>query len=1375
MCLSLLDDDGIKVPANPDAQYDATDRMIHQPYFDLIQSKTMTFTLDACSDKDGTNALTKLYCSHDNDFLTYDCSGHHVWINPPFKNAFMRAALRHYLMCKRKAPTSTSACIMLPVWAIPSLSSLLQGMQLIHCFPKYMPVMTVPSPTLQGPRFMFNEGLPFDLHVYYDPPEQKPISSIPIQSSTKTSEHLTLMSKCLVSGVETNINIGGPLPGILAIDTLASRNFIDRSFIQQLPVRIKKHPSWLSNVITLGDNTTRKSYGVVHIHIKIQSYTDTIWCEVFDLPADFSMILGQQWLDSNKCLIDYATKTCTLRSHNRRYTLQCGPQTSKANLSSNFSPTLQAMTALQAKRLFRKQSAILPEQCKLIVVRASTTEPSSQDDQPQIQELCQQYAQVFSSPPPGLPPQREIVHAINLLPGSSPPFKPIYRLSMKEKKETDTTIKELLEKQLIQPSTSPFGAPILFVGMKDGSLRMCVDYRALNKLTIKNRYPLPRIDDLLDHLHGARYFTTLDLASGYHQIRIHDPDVPKTAFRTSLGHFEWKVMPFGLCNAPATFQNAMNCLFGHRIGLFVLVYMDDILIYSKSKEEHTQHLHEVLSLLQQHEYHVKISKCHFYQTKVSFLGHLISQDGLQVDPAKIETVKKWHPPTDKTGVRSLLGFGNYFRRFIYGYSQIVLPLLELTKKNTPMTWTVECQQAFENLRDAIINAPVLKHPDMSQPFQLICDASNYASGAILLQDNHPCAFASKKFLPAECNYTTEERELLAVIHALKLFRCYLEGNHFTIITDHHPLKFFDTKQDLSPRQARWSQYLSRFDYSWEWIKGKTNPADFLSRNPPFASLLLPMVTRTQTGKLPKPIEPYVPKRISKTKRKHKYSVEHQPPPPNTDTTVNDASPSTSTLPPQITGYESNIDINLIKQGYQHDSWFQDDINTSKLHYQNNLYWHHHAIAVPKYLNLRKWIIQEFHDTNYSGHFGVHKTLQTIQRSYWWPFIRKHVKDYIQTCHTCQRNKALTSKTAGLLKPLPIPLRPWSDISMDLITGLPITTEGYDALVVVVDRLTKMTHFFPCNTTVTATQLARLFLDNIFRLHGIPSSIVSDRDRKFTCAFWQELCKLLGTKQNLSTPYHPETDGQTERMNRVIEEMLRHYIAPHQRDWNLHLSTCEFAINNATQESTGYSPFYLTYGYHPLTPASVYTLSKVPAANELHTQLCNDLKQAKLHLEAAQTRQKYYHDSTRRVLEFAEGDRVLLSTKHVGLYCTGSPKLLPRYIGPFKVLKRIGELAYRLELPPVMKIHNVFHVTRLRRFYDDGRIQPPPLPTVVDGELEYEVEKIYAHRDVRVGKSIRREFLVRWKGYDVEHDEYVPEANLGNALGKLREYWESRKC
>ena len=1450
-------------------QYDKADRMLHPYFFQIIQQKIgKEFTLDACANPTGNNALCSNYCSKENSFLEYNCKGHTIWINPPFNRIMVKLMLLHYLHYKHQDPHNTSACILLPDWIIPTVKIYLEGMIILCTFPAGQPVMTVPAlkEAKEQERLMFDKGLNFGMIVYYDPckpkaQQEEDIADIPKDAFKDTTGLLT--SCCISKSTEVVAHIGpSTAKAILAIDTLASRNFIDYDLVKKLKIKIKKHPEWMDNTVTLGDNSEKQTKGVAHIHIQIGTYQDMIWCEVLELPEEFQLILGQSWLNKHKCILNFLDHTCTLFRNGRRHHIHCKEQVNmQKELISTASEAISSapgylISALQAKRIHKKTQVLQKQRCFLLLLETANNADSitAFDSHPEdLQRILDKHPHTLKEPPKELPPERDITHEINLQPGSSPPYRSIYRLSLKEKQEVTKTITELLESHHIEPSTSPYGAPILFVGKKDGSLRMCVDYRALNKLTVKNRYPLPRIDDLLDQLHGAKYFTSLDLASGYHQIRIKDTDIEKTAFNTPMGHFQWRVMPFGLCNAPATFQKAMNDLFGHRIGIYVLVYMDDILIYSKTREEHLSHVDEILTLLEKNEYYVKYKKCDFMKTEVKFLGHIISPDGLKVDPDKISTVKQWKPPTDKSSIRSLLGFGNYFRKFIYKYSEMVLPLTQLTHSKIATVWTPECQKAFENLKNAIIKAPVLKHPELGKPFQLICDASNFASGAILAQDDHPCAFASKKFLPAECNYTTEERELLAVIHALKLFRCYLEGTHFTIVTDHNPLKYFDNKQDLSPRQARWSHYLSRFDYTWQWIKGTNNPADFLSRHVAHlpesteTNVLAPLTIK-QDDTTDMEIDKERKKKKKKSKRKRRYAEqlyrlpslpilldrfdsnhrsknlpmetddsstdlydtpdstvsseslttkESSIPQSSTDTaqqnTENSSSNNTQTSPTKeiinlVTTEEESaksqnsisdsdeeptmqhIDLELVKWGYEQDPWFSKHSNIEQLYFDpiRKLYLKDDRIVLPRKGNLREWAIAEFHDSKYAGHFGVHKTLSLLKRVYWWKGMTTHVYKYVKGCHSCQRNKPGHQQPMGLLQPLPIPQRPWTSISMDLITGLPETKEGHNAIVTVIDRLTKMVHFFPCNIKITAVQLAQLFLQHIFRIHGIPTEIISDRDPRFISHFWKEFCKLLGTKQNMSSPYHPETDGQTERMNRVVEETLRHYVGPHQQEWADHIPTCEFAINNVRNDSTGQSPFYLTYGYHPLTPATMNYDTTVPAAEELHKQLTRELERATALLKSAQQRQKYYYDRSRRVHLFTEGDMVLLSTKNIGL--PGTNKLLPKYIGPFKVLQRIGELAYKLELPNNLRIHNVFHVSKLKEFHDDGRMQSPPPPILVEGEEEYEIDKVYKHRDLKKGKSIRREYLVRWKGYGVEHDEYLPEKDLANAQEKIQEYW-----
>jgi hypothetical protein len=448
--------------------------------------------------------------------------------------------------------------------------------------------------------------------------------------------------------------------------------------------------------------------------------------------------------------------------------------------------------------------------------------------------------------PDGLPPQRVPREVIPLETDGNkpvvPPNRPMFRYSPIEQAEMHKQVMALLKKGVLEVSSSPFSAPVLFVKKKSGDLRMCVDYRALNKLTVKNRYPLPRIDDLLDRLQGGTVFSSLDLTSAYHQIRLTSDDVPKTAFKTPFGLFQYRVMPFGLTNAPSVFMAAINDVL-HDLP-FCVVYLDDILIFSKGADEHVKHVEMVLQRLKQHQYFAKLSKCEFFKKEVHFLGHVVSAEGVKPDPKKLAVVKDWPRPYTVAEVRSFLGFANYFRKFIFDYSRMAAPLTTLVRggisrrkgHSTYVEWTPKCQSAFDALKHALTSAPCLALPDFSRPFEVVCppievvtDASNYALGAILMHDGKPIAFESRKLTSVEVNYTTTEKELLAVVHALKLWRCYLEGSKFTVVTDHNPLTFFHSQPLLSRRQARWSEFMQMFNFNWEYRPGAGNPADPLSR------------------------------------------------------------------------------------------------------------------------------------------------------------------------------------------------------------------------------------------------------------------------------------------------------------------------------------------------------------------------------------------------------------------------------------------------------------------------------------------------------------------------------------------------------------------
>jgi hypothetical protein len=450
-------------------------------------------------------------------------------------------------------------------------------------------------------------------------------------------------------------------------------------------------------------------------------------------------------------------------------------------------------------------------------------------------ELLRLYRDVFPDKlPDGLPPSRDVDHRIELTPGAVPPSRPTIRLSASELAELKKQLEELLRAGFISPSKSPFGAPILFVKKKDGSMRMCVDYRALNNLTIKNSYPLPRVDELFDRLQGAQFFSKIDLVSGYHQIRIAAEDIPKTAFRTRYGHYEFNVLPFGLTNAPATFMHLMHETFREYLDDFVLVFLDDILIFSKTLADHERHVRLVMDKLRAAKLYAKESKCEFFKTEVEFLGHIVGRDGVRMMQDKVQAISDWPTPSKVGDVRAFLGTAGYYRKFIRDFSSIAAPLTELTKDTVRFDWGPAQQLAFDKLKSALQQGPVLALPDPDLPFVVHTDASGFATGAVLMQDRgkglQPIAFLSKKMLPAETRYPVHEQELLAIIHALSSWRHYLSGRKFKVMTDHKSLQHFKTQPMLSGRQSRWKDIIANFDFDIEYIEGKTNAvADGLSR------------------------------------------------------------------------------------------------------------------------------------------------------------------------------------------------------------------------------------------------------------------------------------------------------------------------------------------------------------------------------------------------------------------------------------------------------------------------------------------------------------------------------------------------------------------
>lgn len=1121
--------------------------------------------------------------------------------------------------------------------------------------------------------------------------------------------------------IRLNGKINGHTARIL-IDSGASRNFLDKQFVERhnIPTQDINHVT-----VELADGRKMGTNKVVNIKkLELDTYHTTgIVAQVIGLQR-YDAILGKPWLFHANPNINWRDNTMTF---------QYGSKTIIVNADS-----YETINNLSCHSVFisRQQLAKVSSNVELFAIYVNEIEPIEKDViKPDVAMMIQKFIDIFPKTLPNqLPPKRSIDHTIELTPGVEPPSRSIYRMSYEETNELKKQLEDLLKKGYIRPSTSPFGAPVLFVHKKDGTLRLCVDYRALNKITIKNRYPLPRIEDLMDRLVGAKYFTKIDLYSGYHQIRIKEEDIHKTAFRTRYGHYEFLVLPFGLTNAPATFMTLMNDIFREFLDQFVIVYLDDILIYSKTREEHLQHLQQVLQILRKHRLYAKLSKCEILKQKVEYLGHYISSEGISVDLRKVTVVKEWPIPTNISELRSFLGLASYYRKFVKGFSSIAAPLTLLLHKDQPYKWDDTKQVAFDELKRLLTSAPVLLLPDPTKPFTVTTDASDIAIGAVLSQNQgkgeQPVAYESRKLSPAEQNYPVHEKELLAIVHAIKLWRTYLEGQKFTVVTDHASLEFIKSQSNLSRRQARWLEVLQSSDFEVKYRPGKTNVvADALSRPPHLANITTLSTYLTN-------------KNLEKGYYQDKYfSFIFE--------TLKNPEKSDAKQQARASHYELRDNKLYLKEGQR--------------------------LAIPKDKELRTRLLYEYHDIPITGHLGIDKTYEAIRRDYFWPKMGKDVQKYITSCDSCQRNKSSNLQPAGLLQPLTTPSKRWEQVTMDFIVQLPTTRNKHDAIVVFLDRLSKRAHFCPTHTSVTAPEVAKIFFSNIFKNHGLPQVIVSDRDAKFTSRFWKTLFEQLGTKLAMSTAFHPQTDGQTERMNRTLEEMLRAYSSYKQDNWDEYLPAAEFAYNNSKQPSTEHTPFELDCGQHPTTPSSLAAKknTQVPAVDDFLSHWSTMIQIAKDNLMIAQERQVKYANQHRRYEKFKVGDKVLLSTQHINSPIDKNrptKKLAPKYIGPYKIVTAISTTAYKLDLPENLKIHPVFHISLLKHYQETSEnfSRPTPPPTIIIPETEeeeYEVEAILDKKFVRK----KPYYLVKWKGYPLHDATWEPVEHLKNTTEKVKAF------
>lgn len=924
-----------------------------------------------------------------------------------------------------------------------------------------------------------------------------------------------------------------------------------------------------------------------------------------------------------------------------------------------------------------------------------------------IKALKDEFSTVFRSDlPNGLPPRREVDHEIEIEENSTPPHRGIFQLSPAELLATKEYVTDLLRKGKIRPSKSPYGAPLFFVKQK-GQLRGVIDYRALNRITKHNNAPIPRTDEMFDRLGQAQYFSKLDLKTGFHQIRIAPEDIEKTAFKTKYGHFEFLVMPMGLRNAPATFQALMNSIFRDCIDDFVVIYLDDILIFSASKEEHLKHLRIILTRLKEHQLYVGSNKFELMTEETEFLGLMVGRNGITIGEDRKKLVKEWPIPKTITELRSFLGLAQFFRRFIRNFSHKAAPLTNLTRKNGSIRqWNTECHEAFNALKKSLVSAPIMQAPDWSKSFRCHIDASQLAVGGTLPQSNgddeHVISYFSKRLSPAEENYSANDRELLGLVYFLQRFRCYLEGSAFEVLTDNQVLNYFFSKPNLTRREARWLDFLWQFGITkLTLIKGRVNVlGDVPSRAP------------------------------------------HSQP---TDLNINNTSIVSGivSLPENFTNnYLHDLtfgDIYRYLKGVEIDNNLKSNQIARLAKFfkiEDEILYYEGKVCVPR--SNVKDILFLAHDNKTSGHFGYYKTLSRLDR-YHWKNKSGDVYDYCRGCSTCQKNKDNRTKPLGEPQPLELPTRRWGSVSMDFVTHLPPTKSGFDCITTFVDRFSKRVRFVASRGTDSATDVADCFFTNIFRLHGLPDSIVSNRDPKFTSKFWSHLMLCCGIQLKVSTSRHPQTDGSTEIMNRMLGNYLRCYCSFHQHDWDKLLPSAEFSYNSAKVDSSKMSPFEADLGWQPKSPLELFgkqNNNRLQSVSDFRASLHASFRSAIFAQRLAQARQAAYNGKRYTPPQYKVGERVFLSRTlftDSSSAARSSQKLCVRLVGPFKILEIINKNALRLELPKDISIHPIVHVEHTTKAHEqpiDIRMFPDEKtePFIDEhGDTVIEVSEILAHR------------------------------------------------
>lgn len=979
------------------------------------------------------------------------------------------------------------------------------------------------------------------------------------------------------------------------------------------------------------------------------------------------------------------------------------------------------------------------------------------EEKTSIQTICHEFNDIFHLPTDMLTKTTLTTATIPTI-NERPIHAKTYRFPAIHKKEVEKQIETMLQQGIITPSTSPWSSPLWVVPKKpdasgEKKWRIVIDYRKLNEQTIGDAYPLPNIEDILDHLGHAIYFSTLDLYSGFSQIPMDPKDAPKTAFTTPQGHFQSNRLSFGLKNSPAIFQRMMNTALAGLTSTQCFVYVDDIVIYGSSLEDHNRKLQNVMSRLRQHNLKLQPSKCEFLKKSCEYLGHVISDKGVSPNPKKIECVVKLPRPKTEKDIKSFLGMTGFYRKFISDYSTIAKPLTALLRKDTPFLWSHEQETAFQTLKQKLINHPILQYPDFNQPFILTCDASNVGIGSVLSQmindKDLPIAYYSRTLNSAEQNYSTTEKELLAIVNSVEHFRPYLFGQQFTIYTDHRPLQWLFNCQNPSSKLVRWRLRLSEYQYTIKYKPGRVNSnADGLSRLP------------VNSEESPVNLNITTPLTFNDFVKFHYHNqdviVYDKDNSPFNKLKGNIVIPWSCDLDEHNVHSEyvnKNFDVSKLKPTLDHFSKSSNSKQTLYLLHPTNMFFDKIEYKnlfecfknlkkemksdsftfVPPKTNLKlplvfemlkfifpknnirifdtnkiipnsrdeiKRIFQENHDSKLSGHYGFNKTYSKIKTRYYWPSMKSDIRSYIKTCDSCQKNKTNFKPTKQPMQITTTSEKPFERLALDIVGPLPITEHGHRFILTSQDDLTKYSFAIaiPNHESLTIAKS----LTKIITYFGIPKTILTDQGADFMSQLIKDLTNLFKTKHVTSTPYHPQTNGSLERSHLTLKDYLKHYINNYQNDWDEYIDFAMFSYNTSVHKSTSFTPYELLFGHKAHLPSSItrdpeFSYSYDDYVKSLQHRLNTSFQLAKQNILQSKQKSKELYDKKTNEKEFCVNDMVLLYDNQTKP--RSCKKLSPDFKGPFKIVNTFPNGTVELELGKNKK--KKYHTNLLKHYFVAG--------------------------------------------------------------------------